>query len=579
MKRWISVFLILSLTLSLMACGASEDLPEPDDTVFRKDVQEYVSELLDSSATISIFEKTDSEIVDNTLTVTCIAMYSGTTGENKGTFTLTYSNDGKEWTLEKCRVNLEENSHQSDSSATDPTVDETVATEATQETEVQKPSASATPGSCAYSLTEVGTIKDSDRTLTIRYDSLLEQSGDTAKLLSYLGESKNDVVISDVEYLGQGVYAVQDTSGNVNSVGLISQDGDVLIPFEACMIDWPNDMYDENSRYLRVLYTTGETDNIDECFVYTSNNGWSWSGPQEGDTMYTGYALVYDLETKAFVNGVKITNSDSYAMQTCDNTFTVKDEDGITRLYNASGEVLFQTAHNVSVGGGTFIVSDNGTYRVYDENGNQTYTSNKGLYLVDGMGGYIYKYENDRNVIMDREGNQVAGAVFESVYSEIDDVFKVKNNGYYGLVHADGTVILACDTYSGSISYIDFGFYNAYVETESGYSYALIGGNGIVAEELPSSIASYLMAMDGETAFVVNDGDYTLALETEYPDTLAIGMISAQSDSNGLYGVFDLFTGEQLLGYEYEVIETAAGYLYAYKNGEWIIYQIGGPVN
>ena len=83
--------------------------------------------------------------------------------------------------------------------------------------------------------------------------------------------------------------------------------------------------------------------------------------------------------------------------------------------------------------------------------------------------------------------------------------------------------------------------------------------------------------MNGETAFVVNDGDYTLELETEYPDALEIGMISAQSDSNGLYGVFDLFNGEQLLDYEYEKVQTAAGYLYAYKNGAWEVYQISGP--
>ena len=33
----------------------------------------------------------------------------------------------------------------------------------------------------------------------------------------------------------------------------------------------------------------------------------------------------------------------------------------------------------------------------------------------------------------------------------------------------------------------------------------------------------------------------------------------------------------KLLGYEYERVQTAAGYLYAYKNGAGEVYQIGGP--
>lgn len=587
MKKWMSILLILSFTLGLVACEASKSLEAPDDSVFRKDVQDYVSELLDSSATISIFEKTDSEIVGDTLTVICIALYNGTDGENKGVFTLTYSNDGKKWTLEKCRVELEETSVQTETEtatsepATEPPV-ETVTTEPpveTEPTEPPKPAVSEIPSDYAYVLTEVGTFQDPERALSIQYDALLQIEGKTAKLLSYLGESKNDVVISGIEYMGQGVYVVQAASEEINSVGLISQDGEVLIPCEAAKIDWPSDTYSKSSRYLRVIYTTGETTNMDECFIYTTDSGWSFSGPQEGDTMYTGYALVYDLEARAFVDNVVITNSDSYSMQTCGNNFTVKDESGITKLYNPKGEVLFQTARNINVGAGTFIVSDNGTYRVYDENGNQTYTSNKGLFLLSGNGGYIYKYENDRDVIMDRNGNQVAGAVFEGVYSEMDDVFKVKNNGRYGLVHANGTVILPCDAFADNISYLNFGLYYVGVMNDSGYTYTLIGPNGIIANDLPSGFTYNLKAMDGEQVFVVNDGDYTLTIEDEYPEVPVIGLLAAQSDSNGLYGVFDLFTGEQLLGYEYEVIEAAAGYLYAYKNGAWTVYQIDGPVN
>ena len=575
MKRWLILMLIVALAVYVTACGTSSELAVPDDSVFRHDVQDYITEILDDSATISIFEKTNSEVNENTLTVTCVAMYSGSAGESKGTFTLSYSNDGKIWTLEKCRVELEESKKPSAPAESEPIETETVPPQENTDT---KPIAATEPGNYAYSLTQVGTISDVERELSIKHDAVFQDNGNAAKLLNYLGEEKNDIVISGLEYIGQGLYIVQDTSGDINSVGLVDQDGNVLIPCEACKIDWPHDMLDGAGRYLWVIYTTGETTNADECFIYATDYGWSFNRYQEDNTMYTGYAKVFDLKTERFVDNVKITNNDSYALQTCGNTFAIEDEERITKIYNDKGEVIFQTAHNVSVGAGTFIVSDNGTYRVYDENGNQTYTSNKALYLIDGNGGYIYKYENDRNVIMDRNGNQVAGGVFEYVYSEVNDVFKVKNNGKYGLVHADGTVILPCETYGGSISYIDFGLYNVTIENESGYTYALIGNNGVIADDLPSSITTYLKAIDGEKVFIVNEGEYTLTIEDEYPEVPVIGMLAAQSDSNGLYGVFDLFTGEQMLGYEYEVVKAAAGYLYAFKNGAWEVYQINGPV-
>lgn len=581
MKKWISVLIIFALAFSLFACSASEELSVPDDRVYKQDVQEYIEEILDSSATIRSFEKTGSTQTDNTLTVTCVALYSGENGESKGTFSLTYSKNGNEWSLDKCRVELEESTAQTepdktvDASTDEPTQD-TNHIEPSEPSEPAAPAVSALPESYAYSLTQVGTIQDSERSLEIQYDAVLQIDGNTGKLLNYLGESKNDVVISDGTYLGEGVYSVRDSSGEINSVGLISQEGEVLIPCEACKIDWPKSSISKTNRYLKVIYTTGETTDIDECFIYTTDSGWGLTGPQEGDTMYKGYALVYDLEAKAFVPNVKITNSDSLAMQPCGRSFTVEDESGITTLYNSEGKALFQTAHIVFVGGGTLIVSDDGTYRVYDENGNQTYTSNKSLYLIDGNGGYISKYENDRYVIMDRNGNQVAGAVFESVYSEENDVFRVKNNGKFGLVHADGTVLLSCDKFD-NVTYIDYGLYCSSTDTDNGYTYSLIGSHGIIKEGLPSC-ADNLKIMNGETAFVINDGDYTLSLEEEYPTVLVPALIAAKSDANGLYAAFDLFTGEQLLGYEYEVIKAAAGYLYAYKNGEWTVYRIEGPV-
>lgn len=107
MKKAISVFLALVMLLSLTACfGAPK---EPGDDVYREDIQEYITEILDNTAKISILEKKSSDVDGDTLTVVCIAMYEGEAGESKGEFTLTYEKDGKKWKLDKCRVDLGNN--------------------------------------------------------------------------------------------------------------------------------------------------------------------------------------------------------------------------------------------------------------------------------------------------------------------------------------------------------------------------------------------------------------------------------------------------------------------------------------
>lgn len=106
MKKFMSLLLVLAMMLSLVACGGAPE--EPEDSVYKSDIQEYIREFLDSSASITIFEKTDSEIDEDKLTVTCVAMFEGDAGNNKGDFTLTYSADGKDWVLDKCRVELDE---------------------------------------------------------------------------------------------------------------------------------------------------------------------------------------------------------------------------------------------------------------------------------------------------------------------------------------------------------------------------------------------------------------------------------------------------------------------------------------
>ena len=90
MKKIICLSLTLVLMLMLAACGGDQTVSAPDDSVYKADIQSYITELLDSSAQVRIFEKHSADLSGNTLTVTCSAVYEGDMGQNIATFVLTY---------------------------------------------------------------------------------------------------------------------------------------------------------------------------------------------------------------------------------------------------------------------------------------------------------------------------------------------------------------------------------------------------------------------------------------------------------------------------------------------------------
>ena len=130
MKKWISIVLAAAMILGLTGCGSSKAVEEPKESVYRQDVQEYITDIMDESATITLFDVQSSNVDGDTLEAVCVALYEGDAGENRGTFTLTYSLEGSEWVLEKCRVSLSESQVSSESEETSEATEED-----TQETE------------------------------------------------------------------------------------------------------------------------------------------------------------------------------------------------------------------------------------------------------------------------------------------------------------------------------------------------------------------------------------------------------------------------------------------------------------
>ncbi|MCD8082427.1 MAG: WG repeat-containing protein [Clostridiales bacterium] len=437
-----------------------------------------------------------------------------------------------------------------------------------------------------YTLQETGSIADQDGmqvrrgVLTLKYEDkyyVVSESGS----LSVCGY--DDIVRS----LGNGYILVNQSDPGLDFVGLINDEGEELIPCEAAYIEWlGNSVNQENEkRYLKVVYDTGETPAPSECFFYKGKRmqRMDWLMDPESfpdcydleetnaffdipitSTMHTGYARIYDVENKQFVDVDEITNHEG---KTCGSGFTLVDADGFTNLYDADGNVKFKKKSYVRVGDGYLIAQDENAYEVYDDKGTLLFSSAALLSLMESTSGLIEIHKDGKDGLVDRKGNQVLPIVYQSISSEEYGIVNIRSeDDAYALIDLDGNILASSD---GGFSSIGKGYYY----TKTGESYMLAGPNGIVVENLDNKPTDACVT-DGSKALVLKDKTFSLQLQGEQTVSLGTGLIAVMSDTSGKWGVYDLYTGTQLLDYSYTKIEAGDGYLYARQGERWIIYKV-----
>lgn len=423
------------------------------------------------------------------------------------------------------------------------------------------------PGNSSYMLDAAGQIADTDRELGFK-NGMICKPGQNGGYVLYNAEGKDTTgkTFEAVECLGGDLYIVREASDAVNSVGLLTGDGEYLIQGDAALIRWPYSWNGDMCRYVLAYYADSETTDAESALVYYTENG-SYTTQVSDSVPYTGSIKVYDVEQKRFVPGFPALEEVG-VLQVCGNSLLINNASGGTSLYNAAGECLLELPSQTNyVGDGIFVNYADGTYRVYDENGSQTFSANKSVAIV-GNSSYVMISTDGRYTVMDAYGNAVLPEAYEMVTDVYGDLFKVKEGGKYGLVKLDGTVLVPCqyDTIESVIP--------GYGYMSRGDDYYLYGPEGVIATQLTYS-GTKLVAVDKENRYyVLNSRGYDLQLGTDHYDVLEPGLAAIRSKTTGLYGVYDLFTGEQLLSDQYEQVSSSNGKVYAFRNGTWEIYEV-----
>lgn len=102
-KRILIILMCLHL---LTACGMAKIENPTKDTV-KKDIQAYISELIDEDAEIQYLQQNEIEEEGDELVISCAVSYGSIENSYKDEFILTYVKSGKTWELSRCKVNAE----------------------------------------------------------------------------------------------------------------------------------------------------------------------------------------------------------------------------------------------------------------------------------------------------------------------------------------------------------------------------------------------------------------------------------------------------------------------------------------
>ena len=413
-------------------------------------------------------------------------------------------------------------------------------------------------------LQEVGRVSDKNN-YRVTYDSLVHNEGDHVSFCDFKGNPVDDRPLMNMEYLGWGLYSVTvQIEGDVNSTGLVDAEGEVLIPFNAAIIKFPNSHpNDVRPRYVLVLTGTEQTTNQDEALFFVTSRQFAITA-NDDDVFFKGTLKIFDIEAKQFVNGLEYTHgTDTDFAQVGDNILVDVEDKAV--LYSPDGKAVYTEQGSLNYNK-TYISDRIDTTTVFmDANGSEISKTEAITNVVDYYSEYFQVYNNGKYTVINAKGETVLGTEFTYIYGEDKDRFRVKNDGdtNYSLVARDGSVIAqGPNMFEGDpLGYVDFG---------ENKNYSVVTPGNRVIEGLDSDSENLVFTKDDEASYLVlNTGEFVSADGNDLSD-IARGVISLEN-ADGTNALIDAFTGQELMGFEHdEVDDINDDYIY-YEDGDDIV--------
>ena len=452
-------------------------------------------------------------------------------------------------------------------------------------------------------LKELGMFSLEGENQDLKYNGIMMFRNGTAENMVWLvgpdGEKALDFEVDPrrCEYLGDGYYAVakavsednrRSDNGDIdrNTVGLIRMEGTEvrqILPCEYAKFEFfKADLMNDSSipwRFMKAYTVEAPTDDMKDYLVFFTDRMFSII-PQEGDFVYSGRWELFDLAAEDFVPGIVSEDRGNKHYNTNGNGIIIK-KDGMKSLVDARGKELLPPRNYLETGIGVTVVHEKDEDVVYDDLGNEMFRSpaSEGKISASPLseGGYLRR----GNQILDRDGT----VLFTEQPSWGD--FREEKDGVF--LYGDGkTAVSSGGTVLGEApeGYRWFrargvGFFTAMpynlTGSEERKTTWILSRGGIVGEELKGRDAiTFNFKDDAGNHYVFDRGTYSCPAGVQ-ERMLDIGLL-ASADESGLWGLYDLFSGNELLGHRYGLI-TKTGHMIIAVDISGLVktYELLGP--
>ncbi|MDO4459008.1 MAG: hypothetical protein Q4C42_02835 [Clostridia bacterium] len=372
------------------------------------------------------------------------------------------------------------------------------------------------------------------------------------------------------ENMGKDYYKVREYV-EINGVGLINGKDESLISADAAAIDYIGSGDNISDRYLRVVIAEDTTENEKEAIMSIKETVQYMEYDME-EGLYTGYAMIYDLEKKDYVPDLVITETDKNCINPCADNL-IYNHDGKSELISPEGKVLAEFDDEIKVSNitdGYFCFGNS----IYNSEGKATFEGEKDFSLAGGKADHAvfcnttYDSGSTTYTLFNGEGNPICVLPY-SVYDCGGGVVKAVNND-------DETILLTLD--GTELFRSKEGIFEAvpgiwYCETEDDV-YTLIDKDGIMGENFTDN-KSPLVHFSNGRIFVINDRDFTLDLSKYEDYSVKDNSVVIAKSKKGNYTAFDLFTGKKITDGTYTKMNKTGDALFCMTEDEtWDIYEL-----
>ena len=409
------------------------------------------------------------------------------------------------------------------------------------------------------------------------YDAgiVIETDDGKSAILDPFGENKLGKTYDDVKSFGDGdaIFIVTDLSRLPNALSLVKADGTVLLE-EAAIIDPLSSSLSSGTRFAAASFAVSETEYEEECFLFSYASSAAIDiklEPGEGDTMYTGYTRIFDLQENCYVENVRINCAGDRINLVGKNLLVNYDDyEKEDELYSPDGELIGTVKG--SDRSRDFFVSrtEDKTYSVQDCDLNELAVLDFSPYRVYGKAEAFAKKTDDGFLIVDTDGEEISDVLFRYAPSgEGSFLIGEDGDGNCAVITLDGQVLLPFEDGVKSVNERPFGYYEVRYQDDS---FAVLTPTGDVIplkSNLTMDLLSYVNQDDVHEIYIMDDQSYS---DTEGLIYSVDRLLYSVRNQQGKFGLYSAKDGSRLIEAKYEYYTYSNGYIYAEQDNHYDIY-------